>query len=69
MQLDEEIEKAFKAGYDYAMDNAYCARDGRYDEYIAAESTCNEGFVEYINGNLQSTESTPILDQSYSKSS
>lgn len=61
MQLDEEIEKAFKAGAEWAFENTWCNRD----EEIEMDRDINEGIQEYINGNRQSSEGSPILDKSH----
>lgn len=58
MQLDEQIELAFKAGGEWVLDNAYA-----HGDYVELDKDFNEGIKEYINGNLQSTESAAVLDE------
>jgi len=65
MQLDEEIEKAFQAGVEWALENSYCRDRGGYgDAYVEMDRAMHEGYAEYINGNSKSGKSTQILDKS-----
>jgi hypothetical protein len=60
MQLDEATEKAFKAGYDYALDNAY---GGEFDDGVFISKTYQEGYIDYINGNDKSNTNKIVLEQ------
>jgi hypothetical protein len=66
MQLDEQIELAFKAGVSWAMENAYC-RDMTGVSYadVDLDRNIEEGIQEYINGNSKPSKSASILDQSH----
>ncbi len=58
MQLDEELELSFKAGAEWAMENAYCDLDG-----VSLDRDIVDGYIEYINGNSKSDTDKAILEQ------
>jgi hypothetical protein len=59
-QLDEEISKAFRAGYIVAAEE-FLTIDGGYIDFNNSNSDdnkiLNERLLQYINGNSQPTES------------
>jgi hypothetical protein len=59
MQLDEATEKAFKAGYEYALDNTYT---NDLDDAVFISKTYQKGYTEYINGNDKSNTNKTILE-------
>jgi hypothetical protein len=65
MQLDEEIEKAFKAGAMYAIEESFSG-PGR-DMYFPSQEDIEKATMEYINGNHESIKSIAVLDEGSSQ--
>lgn len=59
MQMDEEIELAFKAGVEWTMENVYCniVLPRPTDDCISLDRNIEDGIQEYINGNLKPNKS------------
>lgn len=59
MQLDEQIEKSFKAGIEW-WEEFYNA----FDDF-PSDTEIEEAYTEYINGNSESSKGNVLLDKSY----